>query len=135
MLPLLSADTIASFAVSVTALLGATLVPLVGDGAVQPRNGSTQAVATAVFGTWVWPFELLSVLLLAALVGAFALARIAGLFTKDGASELGLDRLVAALGALETPKDQPSESRIQVAAPKPPPGSQVRPVEPSGRAF
>lgn len=63
------------------------------------------------------------------------ITRIAGLFTKDGASELGLDRLVAALGALETPKDQPSESRIQVAAPKPPPGSQVRPVEPSGRAF
>lgn len=61
------------------------------------------------------------------------ITRIAGLFTKDGANELGLDRLVAALGALE-PRDQPSESRIAVAAPKPPPGAGVRPVEPSGRA-
>ena len=64
--------------VAVAALIVATLVPLVGDAPVASTNGSTQAVATAVFGTWVWPFELLSVLLLAALVGAFALAKIAG---------------------------------------------------------
>jgi NADH-quinone oxidoreductase subunit J len=64
--------------VAVAALLVVTLVPLVGDAPVMSRNGSTQAVATAVFGTWVWPFELLSVLLLAALVGAFALAKVAG---------------------------------------------------------
>lgn len=63
------------------------------------------------------------------------ITRIAGLFTKDGAMELGLDRLVTALGALEAQRDQPpSESRIAVAAPKPPPGAGVRPVEPSGRA-
>ncbi len=63
---------------SVTALLAATLVPLVGSGPVTPRSGDTHAVATAVFGTWVWPFELLSVLLLAALIGAFAIAKVAG---------------------------------------------------------
>ncbi len=68
----------AVLAVAVASLLAATLVPLVGEGAVTSANGSTQAVATAVFGTWVWPFELLSVLLLAALIGAFALAKVAG---------------------------------------------------------
>jgi NADH-quinone oxidoreductase subunit J len=68
----------AALAVSVTVLLLVTLVPLVGEGAVESKNGNTQAVATAVFGTWVWPFELLSMLLLAALIGAFALAKIAG---------------------------------------------------------
>jgi len=63
------------------------------------------------------------------------ITRIAGLFTKEGAMELGLDRLVTALGALEPQRDQaPSESRIAIAAPKPPTGSGVRPVEPSGRA-
>lgn len=64
--------------VSVAVLLGVALVPLVGEGALESRNGDTHAVATAVFGTWVWPFELLSALLLAALIGAFALARMAG---------------------------------------------------------
>ena len=68
----------AALAVSVTVLLVVTLVPLVGEGAVESKNGNTQAVSTAVFGTWVWPFELLSMLLLAALIGAFALAKIAG---------------------------------------------------------
>lgn len=63
------------------------------------------------------------------------ITRIAGLFTKDGAMELGLDRLVTALGALEPQRETaPSESRIAIAAPKPPTGSGLRPVEPSGRA-
>jgi len=68
----------AVLALTVTALLAATLVPIVGEEPVMSANGSTQAVAGAVFGTWVWPFELLSVLLLAALIGAFALAKVAG---------------------------------------------------------
>ena len=68
----------AVLAVSVAVLLAVTLIPLVGEGAQESTNGDTRAVATAVFGTWVWPFELLSVLLLAALIGAFALAKIAG---------------------------------------------------------
>jgi NADH-quinone oxidoreductase subunit J len=68
----------ALLAVSVTVLLAVALVPLVGEGALESKNGNTQAVSAAVFGTWVWPFELLSVLLLAALIGAFALAKIAG---------------------------------------------------------
>jgi NADH:ubiquinone oxidoreductase subunit 6 (subunit J) len=68
----------AFLAVAVALLLAVTLVPLVGEGALESRNGDTTAVSTAIFGTWVWPFELLSVLLLAALIGAFALAKIAG---------------------------------------------------------
>lgn len=64
--------------IAVTVLLASALVPLVGEGAVTSRNGNTQAVSAAVFGSWVWPFELLSVLLLAALIGAFALAKVAG---------------------------------------------------------
>ena len=35
-----------------------------------------------IFSTWVWPFELLSLLLLAALVGAFAVAGLTGTRTK-----------------------------------------------------
>ena len=62
------------------------------------------------------------------------IARIAGLFTKEGAMEMGLDRLVQALGALDQPKDYSSDSKIQ-AAPRPPSGSIPRAVEPSGRAF
>ena len=61
-----------------TALFASMLVPLVGSGPVTPANGDTRAVATAIFGTWVWPFELLSLLLLAALIGAFAIAMVAG---------------------------------------------------------
>lgn len=68
----------AVLAVAVTTLLAATLVPLVGEGAITSRNGDTRSVAAAIFGSWVWPFELLSVLLLAALIGAFALAKVAG---------------------------------------------------------
>ena len=40
------------------------------------RDGRHHGVATALFGTWVWPFELLSLLLLVALVGAFAVSRL-----------------------------------------------------------
>jgi NADH-quinone oxidoreductase subunit J len=41
-------------------------------------DGSGRAVGTAVFQTWVLPFEVLSVLLLAALVGAIVLSRRTG---------------------------------------------------------
>jgi NADH-quinone oxidoreductase subunit J len=57
-----------------TALLLAALLPLAG-GAVERRDVATSAVATELFGTWVWPFEALSVLLLAALIAALAVSR------------------------------------------------------------
>ncbi len=67
-------------AAGVAALLGGTLVtaygwsgmPLAADsGGAAPDSTD---VATAIFGSWVWPFELLSLLLLAALVAAVAVA-------------------------------------------------------------
>ncbi|MFZ5869260.1 MAG: NADH-quinone oxidoreductase subunit J [Actinomycetota bacterium] len=62
---------------SLAALVGTTLL-LSGPGAVvdvRPDRGGAAAVGGAVFADWVLPFELLSVLLLAALVGAVAVSR------------------------------------------------------------
>ncbi len=39
------------------------------------RSGGAQAIGQALFSAWVWPFELLSVLLLVALVGALVVSR------------------------------------------------------------
>jgi NADH-quinone oxidoreductase subunit J len=58
----------------VTALLAAALLPLAG-GAVDRRDTLTTQVAEQVFGTWVWPFEVLSLLLLVALIAAMAVSR------------------------------------------------------------
>lgn len=61
-----------------TALLAAVTLPLVGSTPVDvdvPAT-STPQIAQAIFGVWVWPFELLSVLLLVALIGAFAVSRL-----------------------------------------------------------
>ncbi|NMH97472.1 NADH-quinone oxidoreductase subunit J [Pseudonocardia acidicola] len=59
-------------AVVPAAFPGARL-PIGGPGAVVA--GSAEAVGTALFAGWVWPFEVLSVLLLAALIGAIVLTR------------------------------------------------------------
>lgn len=66
------------------ALLLAALVPVAG-AAVERREISNQAVATELFGTWVWPFEALSVLLLAALIAALAVSRGRGTSVGEGA--------------------------------------------------
>lgn len=76
--PLLQRILAAVLGAATAALLAAMLVPLVGEQPVTPANGNTHAVARAIFGTWVWPFELLSLLLLVALIGAFAIAKVAG---------------------------------------------------------
>lgn len=61
-----------------TALVATLVLPALGPGVVDLDRAptSTPQVAAAIFGTWVWPFELLSVLLLLALVGAFAVSRL-----------------------------------------------------------
>lgn len=64
-------------------LLATALVPL-ADGTVERADVTTTQVAGQLFGTWVWPFELLSLLLLAALVGALAVAK--GDRAVDGAT-------------------------------------------------
>lgn len=62
-----------------TGLVAGVFLPLATTiGSRQPNEADTQAIAKAIFGTWVWPFELLSVLLLVSLIGAFAVSRVVG---------------------------------------------------------
>ena len=58
-----------------TVLFGAVLLPALGGQVRATRAGDTQGIATQLFGAWVWPFELLSLLLLMALIAAFAVSR------------------------------------------------------------
>jgi len=58
-----------------TAMFAAVLLPALG-GELRPTiAGDTKGIATQLFGAWVWPFELLSVLLLVALIAALAVSR------------------------------------------------------------
>ncbi len=67
----------AAAGVAVAVLLGGTLALAVGDSQVTPdlARGQARPLGEAIFGGWLVPFELLSVLLLAALVGALAVSR------------------------------------------------------------
>ncbi|MFN2320688.1 MAG: NADH-quinone oxidoreductase subunit J [Dermatophilaceae bacterium] len=69
------------------ALLLAVLVPV---ATVLPERTvtSTEVMARDLFGIWVWPFELLSLLLLSALIAAFAVSRMGGPvgITREGSS-------------------------------------------------
>jgi NADH-quinone oxidoreductase subunit J len=67
----------AAVAVSLAGLLGGTLALAVGDSQITPdlARGRARPLGEAIFGGWLLPFELLSVLLLAALVGALAVSR------------------------------------------------------------
>lgn len=56
-------------------LLGGTLVAASGWGQVAVSGPSSTEVAEGILGVYVWPFELLSALLLLALVAAVAIAR------------------------------------------------------------
>lgn len=58
-----------------TALFAAVLLPALGGEVLTARTGDTKAIATQLFGAWVWPFELLSLLLLMALIAALAVSR------------------------------------------------------------
>lgn len=68
----------------VSVLLGVSLSAVVGWSGVEVRGPSSADIGAQIFGSWVWPFELLSLLLLLALVGAIAVARGAG-STEDAA--------------------------------------------------
>jgi NADH-quinone oxidoreductase subunit J len=61
---------------AVALLLGSVLLPLAGEP-VDRAEVASSSVAGQLFGTWVWPFELLSLLLLVALVAALAVSRVA----------------------------------------------------------
>ena len=62
---------------AVTGLLAAVLLAAVGGRVVDvdPARSAPQPLARSLFGSWVLPFELLSLLLLAALVAALVLSR------------------------------------------------------------
>lgn len=68
----------AVIAAGVTALLLSVLLPLADRGAVTRIATDSTALATDIFSTWVWPFELLSVLLVVTLIAAIAVSRMAG---------------------------------------------------------
>jgi NADH-quinone oxidoreductase subunit J len=60
-------------------VLGAGVVLAFGNEKIKPvPDGSAEAIGNAVFRTWVLPFEVLSVLLLAALIGAIVLSQRSG---------------------------------------------------------
>jgi NADH-quinone oxidoreductase subunit J len=63
--------------IAIALLLGGTLTLAVGDSEVTPdlARGAARPLGEAIFGGWLLPFELLSVLLLAALVAALAVSR------------------------------------------------------------
>ncbi|MET7277764.1 NADH-quinone oxidoreductase subunit J [Kribbella sp. NPDC005582] len=66
----------AAVAVVLALLLGTGVVFAFGNQKIEPvPAGSANAVGTSIFKTWVLPFEILSVLLLAALIGAIALSQ------------------------------------------------------------
>ena len=58
-----------------TALFAAVLLPALGGKLLPTKAVTTQQIATQLFGSWVWPFELLSLLLLVALIAALAVSR------------------------------------------------------------
>ncbi|MFK4082480.1 NADH-quinone oxidoreductase subunit J [Kribbella sp. NPDC020789] len=66
----------ATVAVVLALLLGSGVVLAFGNQKIHPvPAGSANALGTSIFQTWVLPFEILSVLLLAALIGAIALSQ------------------------------------------------------------
>jgi NADH-quinone oxidoreductase subunit J len=64
-------------ALATAALLGVVLLVAVGDATVEPDPalGRATPVGQALFAGWALPFELLSLLLLAALVGALVISK------------------------------------------------------------
>ncbi len=63
--------------IGVAALIGGTLFAAVQDTTVRPdpARGTAKPLGQAIFAGWMLPFELLSLLLLAALVAALAISR------------------------------------------------------------
>jgi len=71
--PIAIITALAAFGLLVAALVDAfrfAYLDLGGSG-----QGSAESIGAALFGSWVLPFEVLSILLLAALIGAIAITR------------------------------------------------------------
>ena len=91
---------------AVTALLGAALLPLAGPARPRVETPSDR-LAGQVFGTWVWPFELLSLLLLVGLVGALAVSRMVAPEPETP--------VVAADEPVDQPADRPATQPAETA--------------------
>jgi NADH-quinone oxidoreductase subunit J len=74
---LLQRITAAAAGLATAGLVGGALLELYGGTTVRVESdrGTAQALGRSLFSSWAWPFELLSLLLLAALVAAFAISR------------------------------------------------------------
>lgn len=109
-----------------SALIGGTLLAAIGSTAEVPAgDGTASALGSAIFTGWVLPFELLSVLLLAALVAAIAISR-----GRD-ADTPGLDDL--APGGTADRADRGAGSAAPAAATAPAtPAAPSRAVGPDG---
>lgn len=70
--------TAAVVSLATAALLSAALIVAFADTPARTAGTGTVELAHDLFSTWVWPFELLSLLLLIALVTAFATYRLPG---------------------------------------------------------
>lgn len=78
----------AAVAAVLAILLGTGVVFAFGNEKIRPvPDGSAEAVGTSVFKLWVLPFEVLSVLLLAALIGAIALSTRVGRVGAGGSEQ------------------------------------------------
>jgi len=77
------------------ALFGSVLLPALGGQLRATRAGDTRAIATQLFGSWVWPFELLSLLLLVALIAALAVSRMPKMLVSAADPERHADPVVA----------------------------------------
>jgi NADH:ubiquinone oxidoreductase subunit 6 (subunit J) len=65
----------AAIGAGTSVLFAAVLLPALGGELRPTMAGDTKGIATQLFGAWVWPFELLSLLLLVALIAALAVSR------------------------------------------------------------
>src|ERR1019366_2722526 len=70
-----------------TVLFASVLLPALGGQLRATRAGDTKGIATQLFGSWVWPFELLSLLLLVALIAALAVSRMPTAPTSSSVGE------------------------------------------------
>lgn len=81
-------------AAATTVLLAVVLITTLDGGRARPLGPDSAEIGEQIFGTWVWPFELLSVLLLVALVAGVAVARLGVAPTGDGADADAADDAV-----------------------------------------
>ena len=73
--PLIGAAVVGGVALGLLVLLGIGLTPLAPPAPVQPGYGGTQPLAERLFTAYLLPFELTSLLLLVAIVGAVVVGK------------------------------------------------------------